>query len=72
MFEHIKKYPECPMRNEALNCGVHGGFCVDAVSDEICDVLHNAYELGYSHGYDKGFRCGVDAGQEAQWASEHI
>jgi hypothetical protein len=49
MFKHQKKYPECPMRNEALNCGVHGGFCIDAVSDEICDVLHNAYDLGFSH-----------------------
>ena len=50
MFEHVKKYPECPMRNEALNCAVHGGFCADAVSDEICDVLHNAYDLGFSRG----------------------
>lgn len=50
MFEHSTKYPECPMRAANGNCIVHGGFCVDAVSDEICEVLHDAYYKGYRDG----------------------
>ena len=38
----------CPMRHaETGNCLVAGGFCVDAISDEMCEALHNAYDSGY-------------------------
>lgn len=51
MFEHALKYPECPMRHqESGNCLVHGGFCADAVSDEICEALHQAYDKGFRDG----------------------
>ena len=46
-------YPEmrkdCPMRGTLGNCSPVGGFCVDAVSDEICEAVHNAYQQGYGH-----------------------
>ena len=35
----------CPMRHENGNCLAVGGFCT-AVNDEICQGLHNAYEMG--------------------------
>lgn len=35
------------MRGTLGNCSPVGGFCVDAVSDEICEAVHNAYEQGY-------------------------
>lgn len=35
----------CPMRHTNGNCTVAGGFCT-AVSDPICEALHNAYECG--------------------------
>lgn len=38
----------CPMRHPEIgNCLVAGGFCVDAISDEMCEALHNAYDSGY-------------------------
>lgn len=46
-------YPEmrkdCPMRGTLGNCSPVGGFCVDAVSDEICEAVHNAYQQGHGH-----------------------
>ena len=51
IFGHTMKYQECPMRHkENGNCTVIGGFCVDAVSDEICEALHNAYNKGFKDG----------------------
>ena len=38
---------DCPMRGNLGNCSPVGGFCVDAVSDEICEAVHNAYQQGY-------------------------
>ena len=36
----------CPMRHpDNGNCTVAGGFCT-AVSDPICEALHNAYDCG--------------------------
>lgn len=44
-------YPEmrkdCPMRGNLGNCSPVGGFCMDAVSDEICEAVHNAYYHGF-------------------------
>ena len=37
----------CPMRGNLGNCSPVGGFCLDAVSDEICEAVHNAYEHGF-------------------------
>ncbi len=39
---------ECPMRNKQGNCCPVGGFCADAVPDEICKAVRSAYERGYS------------------------
>ena len=39
---------DCPMRGALGNCLPVGGFCANAVSDEICAVIHNAYQHGYS------------------------
>lgn len=36
---------DCPMRHENGNCLPCGGFCT-AVSDPICEALHNAFEHG--------------------------
>lgn len=38
---------DCQMRGNLGNCSPVGGFCMDAVSDEICDALHNAYDHGF-------------------------
>jgi len=50
-------YPEmrkdCPMRATLGNCGPVGGFCFDAVSDEICEAVHNAYYSGQSDAINK-------------------
>ena len=40
---------DCPMRGNLGNCSPVGGFCMDAVSDEICEAVHNAYEDGYGN-----------------------
>ena len=40
---------DCPMRGTLGNCSPVGGFCVNAVSDEICEAVHNAYQHGYGH-----------------------
>ncbi len=39
---------DCPMRGKLGNCGPIGGFCYDAVSDELCEAAHNAYDHGWS------------------------
>lgn len=38
---------DCPMRGNFGNCYPIGGFCMNAVSDEICKALHNAYDNGF-------------------------
>ena len=38
---------DCPMRGHLGNCYPVGGFCIDAVSDEICEAVHNAYAHGF-------------------------
>jgi hypothetical protein len=38
---------DCPMRGNLGNCSPVGGFCMDAVSDEICEAVHNAYDHGF-------------------------
>ena len=38
---------DCPMRGSLGNCSPVGGFCMDAVSDEICEAVHNAYDQGF-------------------------
>ena len=62
MLNHVMKYPECPMRHEFGNCMVHGGFCADAVSDEICNALHQAYEKGLRDGAEKMKKLFVESG----------
>lgn len=53
---------DCPMRGTLGNCSPVGGFCMDAVSDEICEALHNAYDAGYCHAMMKAqnFKCDHD------------
>jgi hypothetical protein len=54
IFQHAQKYTECPMRHkESGNCLVVGGFCADAISDEICEALHQAYDKGFIDGAEK-------------------
>lgn len=40
---------DCPMRGNLGNCSPVGGFCMDAVSDEICEAVHNAYAHGFNN-----------------------
>ena len=42
-----KMRKDCPMRETNGNCSPVGGFCMDAISDEICEAVHNAYQHGY-------------------------
>lgn len=43
----MMKRTDCPMRHpDNGNCLAAGGFCFDAVSDPICEALHNAYGMG--------------------------
>lgn len=53
VVNNIEERKDCPMRHESGNCLVIGGFCVDAVSDEICHALHQAYEKGLRDGAEK-------------------
>ena len=53
MVKNIEERKDCPMRHECGNCLVMGGFCVDAVSDEICHALHQAYDKGMMDGAEK-------------------
>lgn len=46
---------DCRMRHENGNCTVAGGFCT-AVSDPICEALHNAYNSGYFDGEANTFK----------------
>lgn len=39
-----KMIKNCPMRHENGNCLPAGGFCT--ANKNICEALHNAYELG--------------------------
>ena len=48
----------CPMRHECGNCLPAGGFCT-AVSDPICEALHNAFDSGVFYVFDKIKRQGV-------------
>ena len=38
---------DCPMRGNLGNCSPVGGFCMNGVSDEICEAVHNAYYHGF-------------------------
>jgi hypothetical protein len=42
---------DCKMRHENGNCLPCGGFCT-AVSNEICQALHNAYNHGFADCYE--------------------
>ena len=53
MVNNIEERKDCPMRHESGNCLAIGGFCVDAVSDEICHALHQVYEKGLRDGAKK-------------------
>lgn len=46
-MKDIEKRKNCPMRSENGNCSVVGGFCIDAVSDEICEAMQSAYNKGF-------------------------
>lgn len=41
---------DCPMRHENGNCLPMGGFC-NALKNELCDAMKQAYEKGYRDGY---------------------
>ena len=41
-----KPIKDCPMRHENGNCLPLGGFCT--ANKNICEALHNAYEMGKS------------------------
>ena len=62
-------YPEmrkdCPMRGNLGNCSPVGGFCPDAVSDEICEAVHNAYQKGWTDAVNRMKSKSVDQ-QEKQ------
>ena len=48
-MNNIENYPDCPMRTDIGNCGCGGGFCT-SVKAEVCDALHNAYQIAFLHG----------------------
>ena len=48
------------MRSELGNCFPLGGYCFNAVSDEICEALHNAYNKGRRDGIVKGIAYEAD------------
>lgn len=54
---------DCPMRGSIGNCSPVGGFCMDAVSDEICESVHNAY----GHGFYNALK--TLKAQETNWTS---
>lgn len=45
VIKMIDARKDCPMRHENGNCLVCGGFCL-AVSNALCEALHNAYNKG--------------------------
>ena len=48
----------CPMRHpENGNCLPHGGFCLNAVSDSVCEAMHRAYEIGLVEGAARAVRA---------------
>lgn len=51
------------MRGNLGNCSPVGGFCMDAVSDEICEAVHNAYNRGF---YD-ALKKLKDQDAEVEW-----
>lgn len=61
----------CYMRHENGNCLPSGGFCT--ANKNICEALHNAYEMGESeqrtgYWYPVGM-AEVVGGESAQWGS---
>ena len=54
---------DCPMRGNLGNCSPVGGFCMDAVSDEICEAVHNAYDQGFHN----AVRALKEQNTEATW-----
>ena len=53
------------MRGNLGNCSPVGGFCPDAVSDEICEAVHNAYQKGWTDAVNRMKSKSVDQ-QEKQ------
>ena len=49
MEVNTDKRKDCPIRLGNGNCLCVGGFCT-AVSDEICDAVRSAYEVGLGDG----------------------
>lgn len=56
---------DCPMRGNLGNCSPVGGFCMDAISDEICEAVHNAY----NHGFYDALKKLKDQDAEVEWCS---
>ena len=52
------------MRGNLGNCSPVGGFCMDAVSDEICEAVHNAYDHGF---YNAARTLKEQEPRTAQW-----
>ena len=52
------------MRGNLGNCSPVGGFCMDAVSDEICAAVHNAYDRGF---YNAARTLKEQEPRTAQW-----
>ena len=49
MYNVFNIREDCQMRHENGNCLPIGGFCT-AVSDILCEALHQAYDKGYVSG----------------------
>lgn len=45
-INNTEERKNCPMRHDNGNCMPLGGFCLDAVDDELCHAMHNAYAHG--------------------------
>lgn len=50
MYSICNSREDCVMRHENGNCLPMGGFC-PTLKNEICDALHQAFEMGYRTGY---------------------
>lgn len=48
-MSNIERKPNCPMRTSLGNCDVSGGFCT-SVKNEVCNALHNAYQVAFLNG----------------------
>ncbi len=48
-MSNIERNPNCPMRTSLGICDTGGGFCI-SVKSEVCNALHNAYQVAFLNG----------------------